>query len=64
MHDRTPNKVKVREATLEWRLNQPRLTRVEALRQLQKTMPLSASALAELQQSNNGSSNGHGPTGK
>ncbi|MGA2852697.1 MAG: hypothetical protein ABSE90_00995 [Verrucomicrobiota bacterium] len=43
---------------LKSRLSQPRMTRVEALKQLQATMPLTPSALKELQSSNGGSGNG------
>lgn len=43
---------------LKDRLNQPRMTRAEALRQLQDTIPLSPSARKELESSNGGSGNG------
>ena len=43
---------------LKARLNQPKTTRAEALRQLQATMPLEPHALRELEQSNNALANG------
>lgn len=49
--------------TLEGRLNQPLTSRVEAVRQLQTTMPITPVAQAVLKQSNGGSSNGHKKTG-
>jgi hypothetical protein len=44
--------------TLEGRLSQPLTSRVEAVRQLQITMPITPLARAVLQQSNGASSNG------
>ena len=44
--------------TLKGRLNHPLTSRVEALKQLQITMPLSPSAQRELKRSSNGSFNG------
>jgi hypothetical protein len=45
-------------ARLKSRWSQPRMTRVEALKQLRATMPLTPSALKELQSSNGGSKSG------
>ena len=47
---------------LKARLNQPFVTRVEALKQFQKTTPLSPSALKELQQSERASKLGREKT--
>ena len=44
------------------RLNQPKTTLVEALKQVQATMPLAPRGLRELQQSRNGSPTGPGKT--
>ena len=44
--------------TLKGRLNHPLTSRVEALKQLQITMPLSPSAQRELKRSSNGSLSG------
>ena len=44
--------------TLEGRLSQPLTSRVEAVRQLQTTMPITPLAQAVLKQSSGGSSNG------
>ena len=52
------DKIPADPEALKARLNQPRLTRVEMLKQLQATMPLEPHALRELQQSNSASSNG------
>jgi len=49
--------------TLEGRLSQPLTSRVEAVRQLQTTMPITPIAQAVLKQSNGGSSNGRKKTG-
>lgn len=46
------------QPTLKGRLNHPLTSRVEALKQLQATMPLSPSAQAVLRQNKGGSSNG------
>jgi len=46
------------EAERKARLNQPRMTRAEALRQFQGTTPLHPSAQRELRQSSAGSVNG------
>jgi hypothetical protein len=48
---RIKSKAKYPWPTLEDRINQRPVSRVEALRQLQTVMPLSASALRELRQS-------------
>jgi hypothetical protein len=50
--------------TLAGRLNQPQTSRVEAVRQLQTTMPLTRVAQDVLKQSSNGSSSGPKKTGK
>ena len=50
--------------TLAGRLSQPLTSRVEAVRQLQTTMPITPVAQAVLKQSNRGSSNGPRKTGK
>jgi hypothetical protein len=50
--------------TLEGRLSQPLTSRVEAVRQLQTTMPITSVAQAVLKQSNGVSSNGPKKTGK
>jgi hypothetical protein len=47
---------------LKARLNQPKTTLVEALRQVQATMPLAPRGLRELQQSKSDSLNGHKKT--
>ena len=57
-----PKTAKYPWPTRKDRLNQPRVTRVEALRQLQTMMPLSGSAQRELQQSSPGSLNGQKAT--
>ena len=49
--------------TLQGRMSQPLTSRVEAVRQLQATMPLSPAAQAVLKQSNAGSSSGPKKTG-
>jgi len=49
--------------TLEGRLSQPLTSRVEAVRQLQTTMPITPAARAVLKQSNGASSNGPKKTG-
>lgn len=49
--------------TLAGRLSQPLTSRVEAVRQLQTTMPLSPTAENVLKASNAGSSNGPEKTG-
>ena len=48
--------------TLAGRLNHPLTSRVEAVRQLQTTMPITPVAQAVLRQSNGGSSNGRKKT--
>ena len=47
---------------LKARLNQPRVSLVEALRQTQTMIPLSHAGLKELRKSKNGSVNGRKPT--
>lgn len=49
-------------AALKDRLNQPRITRAEALKQLQTTIPLSSSAMQELQSNSSDSNNGQATT--
>ncbi len=49
--------------TLEGRLRQPLTSRVEAVRQLQTTMPITPAAQAVLERNNGGSSNGPKKTG-
>jgi hypothetical protein len=49
--------------TLEGRLSHPLTSRVEAVRQLQITMPITPIAQAVLKQSNGGSFNGQKKTG-
>ena len=49
--------------TLAGRLSQPLTSRVEAVRQLQATMPITAVAQAVLKSSNGGSSSGPKKTG-
>jgi len=49
--------------TLAGRLNQPRATRVEAVRQLQTMIPISPLAQSVLKSSNGGSSSGPKKTG-
>ncbi len=49
--------------TLEGRLSQPPTSRVEAVRQLQTTMPITPLARAVLKQNNACSSGGRGKTG-
>ncbi len=51
-------KIQSDPAQLRDRLNQPRFTRVEALRQIRATIPLSPSAEKELQESDARSANG------
>jgi len=47
---------------LKARLNQPKFTLAEALRQVQATVPLAPRGLRELQQSESGSHTGPKPT--
>jgi hypothetical protein len=54
---------KQRWPTLEGRLSQPLTSRVEAVRQLQTTMPITSVAQDVLKQSNGVSSNGPKKTG-
>lgn len=49
--------------TLEGRLSQPLTTRVEAVRQLQTTLPITPLAQSVLKRSNGASSNGPKKTG-
>jgi hypothetical protein len=49
--------------TLEGRLSQPQTSRVEAVRQLQTTMPITPVAQAVLRQNSGGSSGGPKKTG-
>ena len=58
---RTKSKAKYPWPKLTDRLNQRPISRVEALRQLQTIMPLSASALRELRDGNRESSSGRKP---
>ena len=55
-------KIQSNPARLRDRLNQPYTTRVEALRQIRATIPLSLSAEKELQESDARSANGQKKT--